>query len=57
MENKREELIEWIKKLTPEQAKALLDNWGILLHVMEMDTNEGIFTKTFLDRLFGEVSA
>ena len=54
--NAREERIDFAQKLTPEQAEKIMCNLGIIKHVMKMDTNEGIFARTFLDHIFGEVS-
>lgn len=51
--SKQEELIDFIKTLTNEQAEKLFDNLDVLLHTMRMNDKEAVFIKTFMDRVFG----
>ena len=57
MKNAKETLIEYVNSLTDAQADRISEHMTILLQLARMTENETIFTETFLDGIFGKVSA
>ena len=57
MKNAKETLVEYINSLTDAQADRISEHMTILQQLARMTENETIFTETFLDGIFGKVTA
>ena len=55
--NAKENLIAFVNNLNSEQADRIGNHMEILLQLARMTENETIFTETFLDGIFGKVTA
>ena len=53
----KEELVEYIKNLTPEQVDEILSRLPLLERCLTMTDAQAIYTNTFADKLFGGESA
>ena len=48
----KQELLEYIEALTPEQVDKVIARLDLLKKCLEMDDNQAIYTKTFTGKLF-----
>lgn len=48
----KQELLEYIKALTPEQVDKVIARLDLLKKCLEMDDNQAIYTNTFTGKLF-----
>lgn len=57
MKSAKDALVEYVNSLTDAQADRISEHMIILLQLARMTENETIFTETFLDGIFGKVTA
>lgn len=50
---KQEELIAYIKGLTPEQVDKVIKRLPLIKQALSMDNNEALYTQTFTRKMFG----
>lgn len=48
----KQELLEYIEALTPEQVDKVIARLDLLKKCLEMDDNQAIYTNTFTGKLF-----